>query len=113
MAEPAAGYVITKIASGIGGMFGGLAMMSFIKPKTILDGVIRGGVSTGSAIIFATPALEILSMDKNDWEMQLASGMVCGFVAWSLLGMVARFFIKAEQRNEDIVDVVKRTRGKK
>lgn len=106
MPEPSA-YLITKIAAGLGGLFGGLVMMSFIKPKTILDAVIRGGVSTGSAIIFAAPLLEFLNQDKGDWELQLASGMVCGFLAWSVLGMVARFFIKAEKQNHDIVDAVK------
>lgn len=112
MPEPSS-YLVAKVAAGIGGLFGGLAMMSFIKPKTILDAVIRGGVSTGSAIIFAAPLLELLNQDRGNWEFQLASGMVCGFLAWSLLGMVARFFIKAERSGEDIVDVVKRVRKTK
>lgn len=101
-------YVTAKIASAIGGLFGGMSMMSFIKPRTISEAFARGGISTGAAIIFATPLLTTLNLSSN-WEMQLMAGGTVGFVAYSILGAVANFFSK--NREDDIVDLANKVRG--
>lgn len=88
----------------IGGFIGGAAILTFIRPKTITEAFIRGAVSTGSAVIFSSPLLNWIKWDHN-WENQLMSGFIIGFLAYSVLGMVANFLIK--HQNKDIVEAVK------
>lgn len=97
-------YLTAKIASMIGGFFGGAAILTFIRPTSIGEAFIRGGVSVGSAIIFSSPALQWASISSN-WENELMAGFVVGFVAYSVLGMVANFLVK--NQNKDIVEAVK------
>ena len=104
--EAAGSYVAAKSASAAGGMLGGLTMFAFMRPKTILDATIRGGVCTGAAIIFAPVICEYLET-KLTMEHLLAAGAVIGFLAWGVLSMTARFFIKAEATNTDIVEAAK------
>lgn len=101
MADPI-GYITAKIASMIGGFFGGSAILTFIRPKTIGEAFTRGGVSVGSSIIFATPILKQLGY-TSDWESQALMGFCIGFIAYSVLGMVANFL--AKNQNKDIVEV--------
>ena len=97
-------YLTTKIASMIGGFFGGAVILTFIRPKTISEAFIRGAVSTGSATIFSSPVLIWLHMEQN-WENQLMVGFMVGFVAYSVLGMIANFLIK--HQNKDIIEAFK------
>jgi len=71
---------------------------------------MRGAMSTGSAIIFADPVLRVVGLEV-DWEMQLMSGGIVGFVAYSLLGAVANFFKQNEK--VDIVTLVNKAKGKR
>jgi hypothetical protein len=102
MTDPSS-YIGAKIASMIGGFIGGSAILTFIRPQTIGEAFMRGGISVGSAMIFSTPLLVALGW-PTDWETQLMAGFCIGFVSYSILGMIANFFIK--KRNDDIVDVV-------
>jgi hypothetical protein len=95
---------ISKLSAMVGGLFGGAAILTFIRPKTIGEAFFRGSISTGSATIFAGPILQYIGLDNN-WETQLMSGFVIGFLAYSVLGMVANFLIK--NQNKDIVEAVK------
>jgi len=97
-------YLSAKLASMIGGFLGGAAILTFIRPQTIGEAFIRGGVSVGSAIIFGTPLLEAFHL-TIDWENQLMAGFCIGFLSYSVLGMVANFLIK--NQNKDIVEAVK------
>jgi hypothetical protein len=106
MSIEAAGYLTAKIASAAGGLFGGLAMFAFMKPKTILDATFRGGVCTGSAIIGAPILIDALGFPSSMDHFMFA-GAVIGFLGWGVLSMTARFFIKAETTNTDIVEAVK------
>lgn len=107
MGDPGS-YVTAKIASAIGGLFGGMSIMTFIKPRSISEAFARGGISTGAAIIFATPVLTALNLPPN-WEMQLMSGGVIGFLAYSVLGATARFL--AKNQNDDIIELAQKVRG--
>jgi hypothetical protein len=100
------GIVATKAASAAGGLAGGLTMFAFMKPKTILDATIRGGVCTGAAIIFAPIVCEWLNVTLASDHL-LAAGASIGFLTWGVLSMTARFFIKAEAANTDIVEAAK------
>ena len=102
---PATTFIGAKIASALGGLFGGLAVMAYMKPISILDATIRGGISTGTAIIGST-----LLMDAMSWpdmvEYYAIAGAVIGFSAWSVLGACARVFIKVEKNKLDAIEVV-------
>jgi hypothetical protein len=102
----ASSYLAAKTASAAGGLFGGLFMFAFMKPKTVLDATIRGGVCTGSAIIGAPILCEFMEKSMTV-EHLMFCGAVIGFLAWGVLSMIARFFIKAETANTDIVEAVK------
>lgn len=108
MGDPTA-YITAKIAAAIGGFFGGAGIMTFIKPKSIGEAFMRGGVSVGSAIIFSGPALRHFSATE-DWELQLMAGACIGFIAYSVLGMVANFLLR--RQDKDIKEVVDEVRGK-
>lgn len=97
-------YLLTKISSMIGGFFGGAAILTFILPKSVGEAFIRGSVSTGSAITFASPLLHWFNMESG-WENELMSGFIVGFLAYSVLGMVANFLIK--HQNKDIIEAIK------
>lgn len=81
-------------------------MFAFMKPTTIMDATIRGGVCTGSAIIFAPIICEYMQTTETTDHL-LAAGALIGFLAWGVLSMTARFFIKAETANTDIVEAAK------
>lgn len=102
-------YLTAKIAAMIGGFFGGAAILTFIRPQSVGEAFVRGGVSVGGAIIFSGPLLHWIDIDNN-WETQLMTGFVIGFVAYSVLGMVANFLIK--HKNGTIVDAANDIRGK-
>ena len=97
-------FIGAKLAAACGGLFGGLAVMAFMKPSTLLDATIRGGISTGAAIIGST-----LMIDTMNWsdavEYHAIAGAIIGFCAWSVLGMCARVFIKVEKNKLDAIQV--------
>lgn len=94
----------TKIAAAVGGLFGGLAVMAFMKPTTLLDATIRGGISTGTAIIGSTLMIDTMNW-SNAVEYHAIAGAIIGFCAWGVLGMCARVFIKVEQNKLDAVQI--------
>lgn len=97
-------YLLAKLASMIGGLVGGGAILTFIRPKSVSEAFMRGGLSVGSATIFASPILNWMDI-SNNWENQIMSGFVVGFLAYSILGMVANFLVK--NQNKDIVEAIK------
>jgi len=109
MPEPTTSYISAKIASMIGGFFGGATILTFIKPKTIGEAFIRGGVSVGTAIIFSSSVLELIGL-SDSIENYGVSGFCVGFFSYSILGMIANFLHK--HQHSDIVEVVNDIRGK-
>lgn len=97
-------YLTAKLASIIGGLFGGGAILTFIRPKTIGEAFIRGGVSVGSSAVFTFPIINWIKLSDN-WENQIMVGFIVGFLAYSVLGMIANFLIK--NQDKDIVEAVK------
>jgi hypothetical protein len=104
--DTVSGVVMTKLFSGLGGLVGGLAMFAFMRPKSILDATIRGGICTAMAIIFSPLLLEQLKLAQSS-EHIIAAGTFVGFVAWGIMSSIARVFIKAEKNNKDIIDIAK------
>lgn len=101
-------YITQKLTAALGGLIGGASIMSYIKPHSIGEAFARGGTSTGAAIIFAGPCLVALRLPAG-WEMQLVSGFVIGFLAYSVLGAVANFLDRHKEK--DITELVKAARG--
>ena len=101
-------YLTQKLTAALGGLLGGASIMSYIRPHSIGEAFARGGTSTGAAIIFAGPCLFALGLPAG-WEMQLVSGFVIGFVAYSVLGAVANFLDR--HKDKDITELVKVARG--
>lgn len=108
MADPT-GYITAKVASMIGGLFGGFAILTFIRPKSISEAFMRGGVSVGSSMVFTYPLIDMIGL-SNNWETQLMGGFCVGFLAYTVLGMVANFLQK--NQHKDIVQVVKEVKKK-
>lgn len=96
--------------AGLGGLIGGLVLMSYIKPRSILDATLRGGISTGTGIIFSPPLVDWLDATQT-MDVYLMFGFVIGFVSWGVLSLVARIFSNAERNKEDLIDVVNRGRS--
>jgi hypothetical protein len=103
MPEP--GFLTAKIMAGLGGLFGGLTLMAFMRPRTILDATLRGGISTGTGIIFAGPIIEWLGMNTSI-DINLMVGFIIGFLAWGVLSLIAQIFINAKKNQHDLIDVV-------
>jgi hypothetical protein len=107
MTDPT-GYLTAKIAAAIGGFFGGAGILTFIKPKTIREAFMRGGVSVGAAIIFSDPFIKYFDLAR-DWEMQMMVGACVGFLAYSVLGMIANFLIMHKESNIfEVMDTLKK-----
>ena len=98
-------FLMYKIISGLGGLLGGLALFAFWRPLNMLDACIRSGISTGSAIIFAVPALEFFELSLN-MHMILVAGAVIGFFSWSILSMVARTLKRYDRENKEIMSAI-------
>lgn len=92
----------------IGGFFGGAAILTFIQPKSIGEAFIRGAVSTGSAMIFAQPVISWFKIESG-WENELMSGFIVGFLAYSILGMIANSLIKYQ--NKGIIEAIKEVKN--
>lgn len=109
-ATGATAFLMHKIASGVGGLFGGMTLLAFWKPSSILDACIRSGVSTGSAVIFAMPLLEAFNL-RVDLDLALVAGAVVGFFAWSILSMAARMMKRFDREEKDLMDAIREVRG--
>lgn len=108
MPEP--GFLTAKIMAGVGGLLGGMTLMAFMKPKTILDATLRGGISTGTGIIFAGPILEWFAMTTT-LQMILMFGFIIGFLSWGTLSLIAQIFINAQKKEQDLFDIVNKSRS--
>lgn len=109
MGDPGSSFLGAKLASMIGGLFGGAAILTFIKPQTIGEAFMRGGVSVGSATLLSSPILKIADLPV-DWDYQILAGFVCGFVSYSVLGMIANFLI--QHKDSTIVEAAHDLKGK-
>lgn len=89
-------------------MLGGFGVMTYIRPATITEAFARGGISTGSACVFAAPMLVLIHIEPT-WDMQIAGGALIGFCSYFLLGTVANFFRRNDKR--DILEVVDEIRN--
>lgn len=96
--------VSAKILPVTGGFLGGTSMLFYMKPLSTNDAIRRVVISTlSAAMLTGIVAKEIFNADSPEIMMGTAFGI--GFIAWSLLGAVAKFF--DGRQNQDIVQMMK------
>jgi len=93
-------YLQHKLSSALGGLLGGTSALRFFHAKSVQDGFYRGGLSVIFSIVFGVPVLAYFGLPYQNWEWQLASGFICGFIGYSLMS-AASTFIKAKEKNPD------------
>lgn len=99
-------WVSAKISSFIGGILGGLSILSYIPPKDTKEAFMRGGVSVGFALMFAQPILLQIGLEVQPnelWMYELGIAFLCGFVGYSVMNWVANFL--AKNQNKDIMEI--------
>lgn len=93
-----------KILSAIGGFLGGTSMMLYMRPASLTDALRRIAISVLSAAMLTALAAKEMFGDYGS-EIVMGTGFGIGFVAWSLLGAVAKFF--EVRQGQDIVQMAK------
>jgi len=99
-------WISAKISSFIGGILGGLSILSYIPPKDTKEAFMRGGVSVGFALMFAQPILLQVGLEVKPnelWMYELGIAFLCGFVGYSVMNWVANFL--AKNQDKDILEV--------
>ena len=98
-------YLQHKLSSALGGLLGGTSALRFFHAKDIQDGFYRGGLSVIFSIVFGVPVLAYFNLPYQNWEWQLASGFLCGFIGYSLMSAAAVFMKKKEDNAEEFLSV--------
>lgn len=93
-----------KLLSSTGGLLGGSSMLLYMRPAGVVDAIRRCVVSVVSAAMLTVPVADKL-FDQTGSEIIMGTAFAIGFVAWSMLGAVAKFFEKRE--GQDIVQMAK------
>ena len=98
--------VVTHFASAGSAFLGGTSMMVYMQPSSIREAVVRILVSVGAGVTLA-PALTTKLFDDPVTDYRVIAGVSfgIGFVAWSVLGAVARYF--EHRKGQDAMELVK------
>lgn len=118
MAEPvstsASGFAIWKIALGISGLFGGLAIFSFWQPErlkrygTLASVAIISGVSTGASMTLGGVIAMYFGLDRNSIDVALGLGAPIGACSIFTFLAIANFARKREQ--SDVLEIIEEVR---
>lgn len=84
-------YLQHKLSSAIGGLLGGTSALRFMHAKDMKDAFYRGGISVIFSVAFGIPLLAYLGLPYQNWEWQLASAFVCGFIGYSAMSAAATY----------------------
>lgn len=99
-------YLQHKLSSAIGGLLGGTSALRFFHAKTPTDAFYRGALSIIFSVVFGIPVLAYFGLPYQNWEWQLASGFLCGFVGYSLMSASAEYFKQKEENKENILSIL-------
>jgi hypothetical protein len=109
--EPNSGFEMSKLMSGISGLFGGIAIAIFWQPKPIKEkgklcgGAIIGALSFGFAYVLGGAVARLLNMSMAEPDNALAIGTVIGALAVGVVSFVAQWLEKRE--GQDIAEVIR------
>lgn len=96
--------VSTKILAATGGFLGGTSMLMYMRPPNMQDALRRIVISTLSAVMLSSiVSREVFNTEGS--EMIMGTSFCIGFLAWSILGAVAKFF--QGRQDQDIVQMMK------
>lgn len=116
MAEPVtSGFAITKLITGIAGLFGGIAIAIFWQPKKIKQkgmlgaGAIIGALSFGFSFAFGGIVAHFAGIDLANPDNAMAVGVVIGAIAVGVVSFVANWLEKREDK--DIAEVMKEVKS--
>jgi hypothetical protein len=109
-------YLQHKLSSAIGGLLGGTSALRFFHAKTPTDAFYRGALSVIFSVVFGVPVLAYFGLPYQNWEWQLASGFICGFVGYSMMSAASIYIKEKENKPEEILSIyseVKKPRKRK
>lgn len=95
MSDLITGTLMAKFISGLGGLIGGVSFMVFYTPRNVWDAAIRSGLAVTAAIVFSPTLLDWLNFEHTV-NNSIASSVVIGFCAWSILSLFARSLINMQ-----------------
>jgi len=98
-------YLQHKLSSALGGLLGGTSALRFFHAKTIQDAFYRGGLSVIFSVVFGVPVLAYFGLPYQNWEWQLASGFLCGFIGYSLMSAAATYIKNKEENPESLLSI--------
>lgn len=101
MSDPIMTPLMAKFVSGLGGLIGGVSFMAFYTPCNVWDAAIRSGLSVLAAVIFAPVAIEWLQWNTSSDNL-IATSVVLGFCAWSLISFAARLLIGLQDEKVEL-----------
>jgi hypothetical protein len=112
MTEPvSSGFAITKVITGIAGLFGGIAISIFWQPKKIRQhgmlaaGAIIGALSFGFSFALGGIAARSIGIDLANPDNAMAVGVAIGAISVGVVSFVANWLAKRE--GKDIGEVIK------
>lgn len=97
-----------QILSAVGGLLGGTSMMMYMRPSSSKEALGRVALSVVSAVMLSSIAATKLFSDTSS-ETIMGTAFAIGFVAWSILGAVAKFF--EGRQDKDIVEMLRIAKG--
>lgn len=98
-------YLQHKLSSALGGLLGGTSALRFFHAKSVQDGFYRGGLSVIFSIVFGVPVLAYFNLPYQNWEWQLASGFLCGFIGYSLMSAASTYIKNKEENPESLLSI--------
>lgn len=97
--------IIQHFASAFAAALGGLSMLVYLQPSTIKEALVRVLVSVGAGTTMA-PAITKKIFDDPVSDVHVLAGVAfgVGFLSWSVLGSVARYF--EHRREKDAAEMI-------
>lgn len=86
------------LIAATGGFLGGTSMMLYMRPSSLGDAARRVLISVVSGVLLARVVADQLLGSKES-EVVLGVAFALGFLAWSLLGAIARYFDDRKEAN--------------
>lgn len=101
--------LLQRLIGATGGFLGGTSLMMIVTPNSFGDVFSRIIVSTLSAMMLCGFVTEKLGMNVDDSETLMGVSFCIGFLAWNILGAVALYFSRRE--NKDVGELIKEVKN--
>jgi len=111
----ATSFLLTKLITGLSGLFGGICIGVFWQPKKIrqkglvVAGAIIGAISFGIAFVFGGVAASVAGVDLADPDNAMAIGVGIGALAVGVISYLATWLEKRE--GKDIGEVIREVKA--